>query len=173
MDTGSESSEIKIKPEQSLLVWKSPSRLFKKRDREYFVNIAAIVFLLVVILIFAQEYMFILAVLSIVFFVYVISTVPPEEVEHRITTLGVESSGRYYRWENLKEFWFEEQWGQTKLVINSETHGRITILLGSLGKENIKDIISGYIPYRDQPQKTWMDNASVWISKKIPLDKPS
>jgi hypothetical protein len=162
-----------IKPEEELLAWNSPSRLFKKRDREYFINIAVIVFFLVVILVFAQEFMFILAVLSIVFFVYVTSTVPPEDILHRITTLGVESAGRYYRWGELSEFWFEEQWGQTKIVIQSLTHGRIIMLLGNLDRSNVKEIVSTYIPYRNQPQKTWMDNASSWISEKIPLEKPA
>lgn len=173
MDNDSQEVKSEIKPEQNLLVWKSPSRLFKKRDREYFINIGAIVFLLVVILIFAQEYMFILAVLSIVFFVYVTSTVPPDEIEHRITTFGFETGGRYYPWGEMREFWFEEQWGQVKLVISSMLHGRIFMLLGGMDKSKVKDIVSTYISYREEPEKTWMDNASTWITKKIPLEKPS
>ena len=87
--------------QEILLLWSSPARLFKKRDKEYFTNIGAIVFLLVVILVFAREFVLIAAVLSIVFLVYVLSTVPPENVEHKITNLGIESAGHYYRWEEL------------------------------------------------------------------------
>src|SRR5476651_2211472 len=94
------------------LSWKSPSRLFKKRDKEFFRNIAAIVFLLLVILFFAKEFPLILAVISVSFLIYVFSTVPPEEVSHTISNLGIESAGHFYRWEDLDEFWFDEQWGQ-------------------------------------------------------------
>ncbi|MBI3342641.1 hypothetical protein HY032_00610, partial [Candidatus Gottesmanbacteria bacterium] len=47
--------------EEVLLAWTSPSRLFKKRDREYFTNIGAIVFLLTIILVFAREFVLIAA----------------------------------------------------------------------------------------------------------------
>jgi hypothetical protein len=172
MDTDVKEEQIIRQPEKELLAWKSPSRLFKKRDKEFFINIGVIVLFLVVILVLAQEFMFILAVLSIVFFVYVVSTIPPEDVEHRITTLGIESAGRYYRWEELTDFWFEEQWGQIKIMIQSPIRGKIMIILGSVDKTQVKEAISRYIPYRDKPQKTWMDNAGSWISEKIPLDKP-
>src|SRR4030042_6030893 len=113
-----ESAEKKEEKRQEVyLSWSSPSRLFKKRDKEYFTNIGAIVFLLVVILVFAREFMLIAAVVSIVFLVYVLSTVPPEDVEHSITNLGIDSAGHFYRWEEIADFWFEEQWGQVLLVV--------------------------------------------------------
>ena len=161
------------KPEEVLVEWKSPSRLFKKRDREYYTNIGAIVFLLVVILVFAREYMFILAILSIVFFIYATSTVPPEDVEHRITNLGMETAGHFYRWGDLVDFWYEEQWGQTKMIVNSLSRGRLFIILGGQDKEEIRKIVAEFVPYRENPPRTWFDNASSWISRKIPLEKPS
>src|SRR3990170_8319283 len=116
MDTSTEKKNEE-KREEIYLEWSSPSRLFKKRDREYFTNIGAIVFLLVIILVFAREFVLIAAVLSIVFLIYVLSTVPPEEIAHRITNLGIESAGHFYPWETLVDFWFEHQWGQTLLVL--------------------------------------------------------
>lgn len=159
--------------QEVLLDWNSPSRLFKRRDKEYFTNIGAIVFLLIVILIFAREFLLIAAVVSIVFLVYVLSTVPPEEVRHRITNLGLESAGHFYRWEELAEFWFEEQWGQTILVLRPMIGTRIIVLLGSEDKEKVHTLLAKYIPFREQPDKTWVDNAARWISEKIPLEKPS
>lgn len=160
------------KREEVYLEWRSPSRLFKKRDREYFTNIAAIVFLLIIILVFAREFVLIAAVLSIVFLVYVLSTVPPEEVKHRITNLGIESSGHFYRWEALAEFWFEDQWAQTMLVIQPYLSARTIILLGNEDRAHVRELIAKHIPFREQPQKTWIDNAASWLTKKIPLEKP-
>lgn len=158
---------------QTLLVWTSPSRLFKRRDREYFTNIGAIVFLLTIILVFAREFVLIAAVLSIVFLIYVLSTVPPEEVHHKITSLGIESAGHFYRWEELADFWLEEQWGQHMLVLRPFLAPRAIILLGSQDHEKVRELVAKHIPFREEPQKTWVDNAASWLTKKIPLEKPA
>lgn len=160
------------KEEEVYATWSSPSRLFKKRDREFFVNIGAIVFLLSVILVFVREFVLIATVLSIVFLIYVLSTVPPEEVRHRLTNLGLESAGHFYRWEECADFWFEEQWGQHMLVIRLFMAPRIIVLLGDQKQEKIREFVAQYIPYREQPDRTWVDNAARWISEKIPLEKP-
>ena len=61
------STRSEPKEEEVYVTWSSPSRLFKKRDKEFFVNILAIVFLLSVILVFVREFVLIATVLSIVF----------------------------------------------------------------------------------------------------------
>ncbi len=152
--------------------WSAPSRLFKKRDREYFVNIAAIVFLLCVILVFAREFVLIATVLSIVFLIYVLSTVPPEDVKHRVTSLGIESAGHFYRWEEFADFWFEEQWGQVMMVVRPYLSPRLIILLGGESKARIREFVAKHIPFREEPDRTWVDNAARWMSEKIPLEKP-
>ncbi len=165
--------EKKEERKEVLLSWISPSRLFKKRDPEYFRNIGAIVLLLFVILIFAREFLLIAAVLSIVFFVYVLSTVPPEEVLHKITNLGIDSANHFYRWEQLADFWFEEQWGQNLLVIRPLFGTRTIILLGNQDRNKVRELVAKYIPYLEKPEKTWVDNAASWLTKKVPLEKPS
>ncbi len=158
--------------EEVIAEWKSPSRLFKKRDREYFINIGAIVFLLSVILVFAREFALIATVLSVVFFIYVLSTVPPEDVKHRIMSLGIDSAGRFYRWEEFADFWFEEQWGQVLLVLRPFVSSRLIILLGDQPKSRIREYVAKYIPFREEPDRNWIDNAARWMSEKIPLEKP-
>ena len=166
-------SGSKPRRQEILLSWSSPSRLFKKRDKEYFTNIGAIVFLLIVILIFAHEFLLIAAVVSIVFLIYVLSTVPPENIEHHVTNLGLESAGHFYRWEELTEFWFEEQWGQTILAATPLIGTRVIILLGAEDRNKIRKLIAEHVPYRETPEKSWVDNAATWISQKVPLEKPT
>jgi hypothetical protein len=153
--------------------WKSPSRLFKKRDKDFFRNVAAIVFLLLVILIFAREFALIIAVISVSFLVYVFSTIPPEEVEHTISNKGIDSAGRTYDWENLLAFWFEKQWDQQMLILTMENGARLTMLLGGVEEQQLKEILSRFLRYEEEPQKTFVDNAARWLSKKVPLEKPS
>lgn len=162
----------KIQKEEVYIAWTSPSRLFKKRNKEYFTNIAAIVFLLVIILVFAREFVLVAAVLSIVFLIYVLSTVPPEDVSHRVTNVGIESAGHYYRWEQIAAFWFEEQWGQQLLMLQPVMGSRIIILLGQQDKKQIQETMEKHIPFREQPERSWVENAASWLSKKIPLEKP-
>jgi hypothetical protein len=166
-------NQEQLKQEEVLLRWSSPSRLFKKRDKEYYKNIGAIVFLLVVIMLFAREYMLVVAVLAIVFFIYVTSTIPPENIDHKITNLGLESAGRYYRWDELVEFWFEERWGQAMVSIKPLVGTNLLILIDKTYKDKIHDLMAQKIPFREQPQKTWVDNAANWLTEKIPLEKPS
>jgi hypothetical protein len=173
MEPEAAQGEKEEKREEVYVQWASPSRLFKKRDKEFFTNIGAIVFLLTVILVFAREYLLILALLSIAFLVYVLSTVPPEEVKHRITNLGIESAGHFYRWEELSEFWFEEQWGQTMAMLRPIFGSRIIILLGSQDRSKVRELIAKHIPFREKPEKSWVDNAARWLTEKIPLEKPA
>ena len=123
------------------------------------------------ILIFAREFLLIAAVVSIVFLIYVLSTVPPEEVEHRITNLGIESAGHFYRWDTLAEFWFEEQWGQTMLILRPIMGPRTIILLGGQEQEKVRELVAKHIPFREHPEKTWVDNAASWLTKKNPSGK--
>lgn len=160
------------KEEEVYLAWVSPSRLFKKRDREFFVNILAIVFLLSVILVFVREFVLIATVLSIVFLIYVLSTVPPEDVKHRVTSLGIESAGHFYRWEEFADFWFDEQWGQNMVVLRPFMSPRIIVLLGDQKKDKVRELVARHIPFREEPDRSWVDNAARWISEKIPLEKP-
>lgn len=153
------------------LSWKSPSYLFKKRDKEFFRNIAAIVFLLLVILFFAREFPLILAVLSVAFLVYVFSTVQPDEVSHRITSIGIESGTRFYPWESLREFWIEKQWDQTMVVVIPNTGPKILLILRGVTEKSVKDVLSRFIVFQEVPQKTFTDSAASWLSKKVPLEK--
>lgn len=159
--------------EETLLVWKSASRPFKKREKEFFTTIGAIVFLLAVILVFIKEFLLIGAILALAFVAYVLATIPPEEVEHKITSLGLESVGHFYKWEELVAFWFAEKWGQPLLVVTTKLKfpGRLVILTGTEDREKIKALLSKNLAFKEKPEKNWMDDAAKWLSEKVPLEK--
>jgi hypothetical protein len=90
-----------------------------------------------------------------------------------VTNLGIDSAGHFYRWEALYDFWFEEQWGQTLLVLRPAYGTRVIILLGIQNREAIRTLVAKHIPYRETPDKTWVDNAASWLTQKIPLEKPA
>ena len=59
------------------------------------------------------------------------------------------------------------------LVFKPRMGTRIIILLGTADVKKIRELVAEHVPFREQPEKTWVDNAATWLSKKVPLEKPS
>lgn len=162
---------VKLEPLKTLLEWSAPERPFKRRDREYFTTIGAIVFLLAVILLFLQEWLLIAVIIALLFVVYIMATIEPRKVEHKITNRGITTGGKMYRWGQLGRFWFGEKWGGKILYIENflGLPGRLILLLGEIKEEQVKEILSDYLSF-EEPEKTWVDNASEWLSRRVPLE---
>src|SRR4030042_2191989 len=94
----------KPEPLKVLLIWRSPSRLFKRLSRERFATIGAIVFLVGIILIFLQEWFLIAVIVALAFFSYILSQIQPEEIVHQITNKGIVTGGKNYPWAQLVSF---------------------------------------------------------------------
>lgn len=157
---------------KSLLIWQAPVRPFKKRDKEFFTTVAAIAFLVCVILLFIKEWLGIAVVASLVFVGYVLATVEPEKTEHEITTRGVKTGDKLYKWEELNRFWFSDKWGQTILNIDTKLRfpSRLIMLLNDQPQDKIKQMLSRYLQF-EEPEVTFMDRSAKWLSDKIPLEK--
>ncbi|MCX6816596.1 MAG: hypothetical protein NTZ93_01920 [Candidatus Beckwithbacteria bacterium] len=157
---------------KSLLKWEAPVRPFKKRDRDYYTTIAAIVFLLAVILLFLKEWLLIAVMVALMFVAYVLATVQPEKTSHEITTRGVVTSGKAYLWKDLKRFWFSKKWSETILNIdtNLKFPSRLMMLLGEVEEGKIKELLQKQIQY-EVPETTFMDRSAKWLSDKIPLER--
>src|SRR3989344_9678370 len=140
--------EVKLEPVipvevKTLLKWTAPVRPFKKRDREYYTTIAAIVFLLAVILLFLKEWLLIAVMVALMFVAYVLATVMPEKTSHEITTRGVVVSGKAYSWKDLRRFWFTKKWSEAILNIdtNLKFPGRLMLLLGEIEEMKIRELL--------------------------------
>ncbi len=164
---------VQPEPLKTLLEWSSLARSFKTRDREFFRTIFSLLILVVVILFFAQQFMLILAIVATAFLAYVLNTVPPEMISHKITTQGVATAGHCYDWKQLKSFFFSEKWGAKILNIDTVNKfpGRLMLLLGTIDQNQVKEILSKYLLYKEQASITWLDRASNWLSAKVPLEK--
>ena len=165
---------VKEKPVElkTLLRWQAPMRPFKKRDREYYTTIAAIVFLLAVILLFLKEWLLIAVMVALMFVAYVLATVKPESVEHEINTMGVLTGEKTYKWSELERFWFSKKWKDTILHIDTNLRfpGRLMMLLSDQDEKKIKDILAKYVQF-EVPEETFMDRSAKWLQDKVPLEK--
>ena len=171
---GEKAQVVRPEPLKTLFTWSAPERPFKKRSREYFTTIGAIVFLLAVILFFLKEWFLIAVMIALMFVAYIMATVEPREVKHKITNRGIITGGKKYQWEGLNRFWFIQKWGQKMVQIETLRRfpRRLTLLLGRTNQEQIKKILSRYLPF-EEPEKAWVDNASEWVSRRVPLESSS
>lgn len=160
------SKEIKI-----LYSWRAPARPFKRRDREFWTTVLAIVFLVGLILFFVKEWFLIAAIISLTFVYYVLSTVEPEEIEFKFSNRGLIYVGQTYPWESLDQFWFSERYGQRTLNFNAKTGfpGRLTLLTGQGDEKEMKTILAKYL-LEEEPKPSFLDNAADWLQKKVPLE---
>lgn len=157
---------------KTLIAWQAPVRPFKKRDKEFFTTVAAIAFLVCVILLFIKEWLGIAVVVSLVFVGYVLATVEPEKTEHEITTRGIKTGEKLYKWEELRRFWFSNKWGQQILNVDTKLRfpSQLILLLADQSQDKIKELIGKYLQF-EEPEITFMDRSAKWLSDKIPLEK--
>lgn len=167
-------SGISIHQEKKLLLsWKSMSRPFKKRNKDFFTSVGTIAFLVAIILFFLNEILVIFVVGAFVFVVFVLSMVPPDEIDHYIFNTGIQTGQHFHPWSDLVFYRFETRWGSDILYVqtNQRFPGALYLLLGSMSREKIEQTIGTALIKRDDVNYTWMDNAAEWMSKKIPLEK--
>jgi len=154
-----------------LFTWKIASRVFKKRDKRFFTTIAVIIFVLSIPIIFSGEFALLLAIISLAFITYVLSSTEPEEVTHKLIAKGVDYGGKFYAWEDLKVFFFTEKEGRTTLCFDTKKYypGRLLLLVEKKDMERIKKIASEYLPYVEEPPVTVLDKISAAASKYLSL----
>src|SRR3990170_6554209 len=130
--------------EKVLLTWKAPVRPYKKRDREYYTTIAAIAFLVLIVLAFLREFLLIVVVIAFAFVSYVFAAIPPEETEHQLTSRGVRSADKLYRWADLRRYWLSEKYGQAMVMVQTAMlfPGQLLMLLPEADKEKVRKILN-------------------------------
>jgi len=162
--------QFKPIPEETILTWRAPSRPFKKRNSQYYTTVGLIVFLVSMILFFAGQFLPIAVVISVGFLSYVLSSVPPGEIENKITTYGIHIEKELYYWEEMGRFWFEDKFNYQLLKIETARFpGRLTVVLGEVEPDMIRQILSEVL-LEEKPKDTFFDKSAKWLQEKIPLE---
>lgn len=173
---GSGKDEIKfgspLEKERTLLSWQATARPHKKRSKDFYTTIGAIVFLLSIILVFFKEFLLIGAIWALAFLSYVLAKTEPETVEYSLTTRGVKSGKNKFLWRELGRFWFEKRWGSEIVMIDTfrPFPGRLMLMLGSIPEEKVREILVKRVMH-DKPEDTFVDKASKWLQEKVPLEE--
>ncbi len=157
-------------PKKTITSWRAPSRPFKKRNRQYYTTVIAIVFLVSLILFFAGQFLPIAVVVSVGFLAYVLSSVPPHNVNIEINTYGIEIEDLLYYWEEMGRFWIEKKMDQETITIEiARFPGRILLMFDENQKDDLKGILSEVL-LEEKPAETFYEKAAKWLQEKIPLE---
>jgi hypothetical protein len=154
---------------QVLFNWASPERVFVPRNLKWFGNVGLIVLVLLLIALFLQEFLLMGAILAVVFVVYVLATIPPQRIEHRITTQGVISNEHSFLWDELADFWFTEKQNQHLLIIRTFLRFpyQLSLVIHKDDEATLRNLLVKYIPFREAIHKSWVDRAEEWVTKKL------
>jgi len=158
--------------ETTLLVWDAPERTYTKRGKTYFRKLFTILGVLAVVAIFFKEFLLAGVLAALGFFQWVLGTNPPKVTQYIITNRGVKVHGYEYEWGQLKEFWFAEHEGQMVLHIDTKNvyPGRLYLILGKIGKDEITRVLRGYLPYQSKAREDLAEKISMAISHRFPLE---
>jgi len=158
--------------EKDILSWTAPARPFKRRNRQFYVTVIAIAAIVGLILFLVDGFLPVLLVVSVVFLFYVLSTVEPENIEYKITSMGIKIADTpRVDWNLMRRFWFTKRFDSELLVVETATFpGRLELVTGSDSKENLKNSLTKYIQFEEAPASN-LDKAANWFAQKLPGNK--
>jgi hypothetical protein len=125
-------------PMKILYSWEAPSRIFVPRDKAWFLKVAAVALLFVLFFAFLQDFIVILVICVMVLVTFLLASIPPDKVEHQITSKGIISIDVLYRWKDLKDFWVAEKFGYKVVYIKTKIEFPSRLMLVIKAKEEMK-----------------------------------
>jgi len=158
--------------EKVLFEWEAPERSFKKRDKDFWITTIAILVLFSVVLIFIKEFFLVVALVSVLFLYYVLSTVQPRMVKNKITNRGIKLEESTYDWRILLRFWFKKSLNSELLEFetNLRLPRQVSLVINEADKERIKEIVLKKLPLVES-SPNFVDKLTKWFADRLPLEK--
>lgn len=162
-------------PAKVLLAWQSPARVFVPKDEKYVRTVVLTLVAIGVVLVFLRQFLLYAVFLALAFVSYVLRSVPPEAVDHKITEHGLTSGHHSYLWKELKDFWFTVK--GDFLILNIDTNlrfpPRLFLLLPkndrNLAQAKFVEALSAHLPYRELPKENAVDRIFDRLSERFNL----
>lgn len=146
---------------KTLLEWSAPARVFKPLNHGNFQRLIVWAVLLSLVLIFFKEFFLVLAIFSLIFFSYVMGTVPPQTIKHRISENGVTSAGHNYLWRELRDFYFIERVGKSVLIVETSLRpSKLIMVLEGIDEHQVTSILSAFLPFREEVPRGTFDSVT-------------
>jgi len=154
-------TEIEHKnPIQYIFSWKSQERAWKEKDRSWYVMYSFFFTVLIALLALIGEWVLILAIIGFAFLWFVQASVEPPVVEHIISSVGIKTYNKLYKWEDIKSFWFSIKTDALILnldLINEDKpdslfRRRLSLVIHQDDKTHIFEILFNYMEYGDEEE---------------------
>ncbi len=162
--------ELDMGEEKVLFTWKSIERPHKRWSKEFYSTVIVLAVLVSIIFFFIEGVMPVLVIWAVVFMAWAMSKTEPGIREHKITDKGVRTGGALYRWEIMRNFWFEVKWGKKLLrVLLNKFPGQLVLVYGQAEEKKIREIMGRFLTL-EKPESTYTDRVVKWFGEKVPLE---
>lgn len=156
--------------EKVLLDFEAYDRPYKNWSREFYSSVIVIAFLVSVILYFIEGFLPVLVIWALVFMLWALSKAEPKMMKTEITSWGLKSTDRTYRYEEMASFWFETKWGSRLMRINLlAVPWHLVVVIDPKKEEEIKNLMLRQVIYQE-PALTRVDKWVKWVGEKMPLE---
>ena len=133
----------------------------------------ALSLLISLIVFFFGDRILLIPILTLLFLFYVLTITPPPEVEHIVTTFGIETTGITLRWEFLSHFYYTKNLVLISLQ-SSVTPLIFTTRIWSYPTTKLKKgyfSFSKHLMYMEKAPRNFTDKVIEFLSKLIPDDE--
>lgn len=161
-------SEQDVRKEKLLVEWTARTRPFKRRSREFYINLFAVSALIGLIIFLIEGLIPVLLIVALLFIFYVFSTIEPESANYKLTTFGIRINDELVKfWEELGLYWFARRMDEEVLIMETNTMPwKVEIVIDQKMKGKIEDVVSKKL-YRNEAPETNLDKAIHWLGNKI------
>ena len=112
----------------------------------------------------------VLVIGAMVFMLWAMSRTEPRLEKYALSTWGLKTKERTYRFENMSQFWLESKWGGRLMRINLVgAPWHLVIVINSESEDKLKKLMLQYVAYQEPPI-TWSDRLVKWLGDKVPLE---
>jgi len=156
--------------ENVVFEWKAMDRPHKVWSRDFYSTVIVLAFLVSIIMFFIEGLLPVLVVWAVVFAMWQMNKVTPKEETYTVTTWGIRTKERTYRWEEMSVFWFEDKWGSRLLrILMNRFPWQLILVVNKEDEEKLKKLLVESVAF-EEPRKTWMDKIAKWFGDKLPLE---
>lgn len=156
--------------EKVLVEFEAYDRPHKVWTKEFYSSVIVIAFLVSVILYFIEGMMPVLVIWALVFMLWAMAKTEPKMAKTFITSWGLKTLEKTYRYEEMVNFWFETKWGTRLMRINlNGMPWHLVVVIDPKKEEEIKKSMTQMVIYLE-PEVTWVDRAVKWMGEKMPLE---
>ena len=158
-------------PEEVILFdWDSYERPRKKWSKEFYSSVIVMAFLASIIFFFIEGVMPVLVIWAMVFMLWTMSRTEPRLEKYAISSWGLKTKEKTYRFAEMNHFWFETKWGGRLMRINlARVPWHLVIVINSEDEDKIRKIMLQSVTYQE-PTVTAVDRLVKWLGDKIPLE---